>query len=343
MWKRPTGGWGRMAALASVVALLSLAACGGTEEASDTSQQVADEEPQVEVVAFPVVSVPYFGLEYIADALELDLENGIDLDILQAQILGVTGVQPLLEGDSYTIQGLAVDGGLKAIQGGVDIVAVVEGYRAGGEFDIARYYARAGSEIDGPEDLVGKRVGIPNLGAYADTILDVYLQQADIDPGDVERIAVPHPELGAALLNEQVDVIGLHDAFYSQLEASHDQDVRQVFADTDVAPSEDLLSVYWFTTSFIEEEPELVGRFVATMKAAAKAVQEDPERAREIIADVTGQDAASIVIPAYSPNQCIDEAAAAAWVSILEEQGSLEGGSVPEGAWFTNEFNDDCT
>lgn len=294
------------------------------------------------VTTMKIVSVPYFGLEYIAKQANLTQKYNLEFEIIPQQVQGVAGVQAMVQGLADTMQGVGVNGPIQARAGGAKVKAVVAGYISGGDFDVYRFYVRADSDIRSAKDLVGKKIGIVNIGAYPDYIILAYLQKNGVDPKSVERVGVPPQNLQQALLSKQIDVAGLYDAFYSRIEAEAKDQVRVLFRDKEVAPSDKLLSTFIFTDDYIQKNPDRVRAFVAVVKDAADFVAKNPEEAKKIIAQETKLDARYMIVPQFPKGNCLDLSSAKDWVKLFVSTGAIKEGSVGETDWLTNEFNPDC-
>ncbi len=65
--------------------------------------------------------------------------------------------------------------------------------------------AKAGTGIETPEDLVGKRIGVNELGGVNQIVTSVWLRTFGIDPTDVNFVALPFPELVPAVISGRLD------------------------------------------------------------------------------------------------------------------------------------------
>lgn len=350
--------------LAALVAFVLLAACGGgadraTDQAADSpaassaatpdeeaTSEAASEESDVrldELYTMKIANVPYFGPEYIAADQGFDTEYNLEFEMIQATALGVPGVQAAAAGQVDTFQSVAYDSWYKSIAAGVDLVGILSGQVSGGEFDVYRYYVRADSGIDGAEDLAGLRMGIVAPGSYGDVPMDLYLKEAGLQPGDVERVAVPGPEIPNALLNGQIDIAAVYSTLYAELEAEHADEVTLLLKDTDVEPSDQFITAYGFTRQFIEEHPDRIRAYVAAMQDAVAFIEENPEEAKAIIAETTGSPIEGLIVPTYPEDLCMDLSLLESYEDSLIELGYVEEGAIEDiSSHFTNEYNPAC-
>jgi ABC-type nitrate/sulfonate/bicarbonate transport system substrate-binding protein len=344
----------------TLVTLLFLSACGsdtadGPADPDPTPQPTettpdggptdpADSDPTLpEMTVMRMANVAYFGPEYIAIDQGFDKKYNLTIEILQAASLGVPGIQAVAAGQADTFQSVAFDSWMKGLAAGVDLTGVISGQMSGGDFDVYRYYVRADSGIRGPEDLVGKTMGIAAVGSYGDVPMDLYLQAAGIDPSAVERLAVPPGEIPNALATGQIDIAAAFSNIYAVLDADYAEEAVLLFADKEVLPVDVFVTSYGFSTQFIQDHPDRVQAFIAAIKDAVAFIQANPEAAQAIIAEVTGAPPEALIIPAYPPGLCMDLSLLDEYRDMLIDLGYLDTGALPDvGQHFTNDLNPDC-
>jgi ABC-type nitrate/sulfonate/bicarbonate transport system substrate-binding protein len=313
------------------------------EPDGEPAEAPADDARLPELTVMNFASVPYFGPEFIAVDQGFDRRYNLQFELTMAASLGVPSIQAVAAGQADTFQSVAFDSWFKSIAAGVDLVGIMSGQISGGDFDVYRYYVRADSGITGPEDLRGKRMGIAAVGSYGDVPMDLYLREAGLEPGDVERIAVPPPEIAAALMSGAIDVAAAFSTVYAQLEGDHGDEVTMLFRDADVLAVDTFVTAYGFTREFIDQYPERVRAYIAAMKDAVAFIQENPDEAKQIIAELTDSPVETLIVPAYPDGLCLDLTLLDEYRTILEELGYLDPGSVPDlDDHFTNELNPDC-
>ncbi len=217
-----------------------------------TSDVAAEDLRLPELTVMRIANVPYYGPEYIAVDQGFDTAYNLDFEILQATSLGVPGVQAAIAGQVETFQSVAFDSWFKSIEAGADLVGIMSGQLSGGDFDVYRYYARADAGIEGPQDVEGLRMGIAAVGSYGDVPMDLWLQEAGIEPSAVERLAVPPAEIPGALINGQIDIAAAFSTVYATLDANHADEVQLLFRDREVLPVDEFVTAYGFTREFIE-------------------------------------------------------------------------------------------
>lgn len=315
----------------------------GTDSAATTAPTAAADVRLPELTPMPMANVPYFGPEYIAVDQGFDTAYNLDFEIVQASALGVPGVQAAVAGQVDTFQSVAFDSWFKSFEAGADLVGVISGQLSGGDFDVYRYYVRSDAGIEGPEDLQGLTMGIAGVGSYGDVPMDLWLQDAGVDPAAVESIAVPVSEIPAALINGQIDIAAAFSTVYSTLEANHADEVQLLFRDSEVLPVDEFATAYGFTREFIETNPDRVAAYIAAMQDSVAFIQENPEEARAIIAEVTASPIEGLIVPAYPDGLCMDLSHLEPYQEILVDLGYLQQPIPNLADHFTNEYNPACS
>lgn len=362
----------RVLSCIAAFALLA-AACGASESADDSSEpdaaesasdDAAADEPEDEVepleedeeaqgdevgprldemTELRMANVAYFGPEYIATAQGIDESYNLSIEMEQAASLGVPGIQAVAAGQVDTFQSAGFDAWFKSIDAGVDLVGVIGGQMSGGEFDVYRYYVRSDSGIESAADLEGTVMGIAAVGSYGDVPMDLYLEEAGLPADAVERISLPPSEIPSALINGQIDVAAAFSNVYAVLDQEYPDEASMLFRDADVLPVDEFVTAYGFSREFIEENPDVVQAFIATIQDAVAFIDENPRESQEIIAEVTGAPIDGLIIPAYPDGLCLDMSHLDDYRDILIRFNYLDEGALPNIAdHFTNDLNPAC-
>ena len=329
----------RSALAAWAVAVFTiLSAVGANAEGSGPSERL----PTPSTVK--AVAGADFHLYGLAHDLGIFDKYNIKLEETRATVGGIALVPIIVSGEADTSDP-GVTAPIIARSKGAKVTAVAASYSTGGDFDTVRYFARSDSDIKSAKDLEGRRVAVANVGATPDIILTVWLNKNGAASDKVQRIAIPYANQIDALLNNQVDAIGVIGVIYSALEKSPDaQKLRLLFRDRDGLPSDKMLAAYFFTDEFIAKKPEVIRAFVSALKETLGWVRDNPAEARAMIAKHYDLKPENVVTPQWPANLCLDATAAAEWVAALQSVGQVKSDSELESptSWMTNQFNPDC-
>jgi ABC-type nitrate/sulfonate/bicarbonate transport system substrate-binding protein len=252
-----------------------------TEEDSDGEDDSPVELPDLTQVTLGYVSaVDQMGA---AIALDLGFYDELNLDVTLAQPFptGVDALSALEAGEiQFTQVGTPSFG---AILGGMDVVYL--GNYSGsavqrGIDETMAVVAHADSGID-PDDLTtveGTRVGV-SVGSINHLYVLGMLNSVELTPDDVELVNLPPPEMPVALETQSVDAISIWDPW--PIIALND-----VEGAVQVSRGDGFLAYIGYIVAlrdFVEENPDIVERFLAARAEADLWVRENPEEAADIV------------------------------------------------------------
>jgi NitT/TauT family transport system substrate-binding protein len=106
---------------------------------------------------------------------------------------------------------------LQAVDGGLDLVVVAGGGVTSQSVTGFGLVARAGSGIKSPQDCVGKKIGVPGLGAFLHVTFRAWLKQNGVDYRRVNFIEAPFPQHGDLLRGGSLDAVVTADPFMSRI------------------------------------------------------------------------------------------------------------------------------
>ncbi|MFI7482511.1 ABC transporter substrate-binding protein [Kocuria sp. M1R5S2] len=280
----------RRPVLLPVLAVLSLglAGCGGGAEADD-------EEGGAEAVR-----IGYFPLVHTATAVHAEETGLFEAENLDAELVptggGASAVPALISGEldityaNYTSALLAAEKGLPLrLVAGNDVGATDHGI-----------YVVAGSDISRPADLAGRTVAVNNLQNIGTVAVYAQLEDAGLDPEDVDLVEMPLPDMSAALERGEVDAIWQVEPFQAVAEAAGHQKIFDLFS----GPVADMPVAGWVTTEkFAQENPEVVAAFERAISASAEELQGDRERLVELVptfTQVSAETVEQVELPVYA-------------------------------------------
>jgi NitT/TauT family transport system substrate-binding protein len=185
-----------------------------------------------------------------------------------------------------------------------------------------------GSSIKSVEDLPGKTVGVNALRGLAEVVISRSLEKQGVDPGEVELLEVPFPDMPAALEQKRVDAALLTEPFLSAVLAEGGTQID--------APSVETLpgfpnGVYVASEQYIAENGDVVDRFERAMNKSLEYAEANPEEVRRIIPTYTETPKAAVAemrLPVFDAELDQDgielEADLTAKYGIIEEAPAYE-------------------
>ncbi|WP_447771216.1 ABC transporter substrate-binding protein [Variovorax boronicumulans] len=125
-----------------------------------------------------------------------------------------------LQSDSLQIGGPTPSVFLQAVDGGLDLVLVAGGGLTSKTITGFGLVARAGSGIKSPQDCVGKKIGVPGLGAFLHVTFRAWLKDSGVDYRKVNFIEAAFPQHADLLRGGSVDAVVSADPFMSRITES---------------------------------------------------------------------------------------------------------------------------
>ena len=132
----------------------------------------------------------------------------------------------------------------------------------------------ADSDIQSPEDLVGGRIGVNELGGINQLVTQNWLRKSGVDPTDVSFVALPFPELAPAVVSGRIDAAQVP---VSTARAVGDS-VRSIGDPYRDGPGELVFAGYLVTEDFEAEQRHALQRFQQALIEATEDMRDDPER-----------------------------------------------------------------
>lgn len=122
-----------------------------------------------------------------------------------------------LQSDSLQIGGPTPSVFLQAVDGGLDLMLVAGGGLTSKTVTGFGLVARAGSGIKSPQDCVGKKIGVPGLGAFLHVTFRAWLKDSGVDYRKVNFVEAAFPQHADLLRGGSVDAVVSADPFMSRI------------------------------------------------------------------------------------------------------------------------------
>jgi NitT/TauT family transport system substrate-binding protein len=313
--------WSRIAvaAAAALILAIAIAACGGDDEGDGGGGGGggAGEAARVRGAILPTAThLPMM----VAEDEGIFDKHGIDMKLTVVQNIATI---PGAMGRQFDFGSTTLPDVIKAQQQGIDVVITTNVADETSDNAISGVFAGKDSGIAGPEDLVGKKVGVIAIGGNIHTSTLYWLINEGVDHERINFIEVPPPNQLDQLNGGQIDAAENLEPFRTAItEAGHKLLVDPIL---EVSDPGTLLS--WMSDrGWAEENPETVQNVVAAIEEAIQFIEDDDPRAREILAKYSGlppEVASNVKLPVY--NTQIPDEQVTAWAEMLETIGELKG------------------
>jgi sulfonate transport system substrate-binding protein len=322
-------------AIGLLIILLLMAGCGKKDQNTVASEQAGDKKQfvlKVPSVVNPTGPSPYL----VGEELGFFAEEGIAFDYVG--VIPASQTVASVVGGKIDIGGGHVNRTIAGISAGAKIKAVVANSETTKDIPHMVFVTLEGSPITSPQDLLGKKIGIPTIGGCNEYIPYVYLNRFGVDKpnGKMEMVVMPEPNLEQALRQGDIDVIGLHTTTDAIL--AHGG-LKFLFSDWEAfdgntggaTPS-------YFSEKFIKAHPDVVKRFVKAYVRALNWINANEQKALEITVRKAGSKLDLARPTFYAPDGLIKEESITSWINLLVKFDEIKPGVKPEQI-YTNEFN----
>ena len=261
-----------------------------------------------------------FASAYVAQQEGIFHKRGLDVDFLLTA--SSANNAPALISGSVEVAGPTMTSLLEAIDAGLDLVVFAGG--AVYPLDKDMLVARAGSGIEKPTDLKGKRVGVPGFGALLHVMLKRHLQANGVDPKDVTFVEIGFPQASDALKSGQIDAYPAVAPFSARiLQAGTGYEVANWLKAT---PDGTLTVIYAATRKWATDNRKLIEDFKAGMAEANALIKTDRDALDKAVSTYT-----KLPIPVLKtlapPNLIVDVTPEQVkwWIDICKEQQIVKG------------------
>ncbi|RDI28959.1 NitT/TauT family transport system substrate-binding protein [Pseudacidovorax intermedius] len=231
-----------------------------------------------------------------------------------------------LQSDSLTIGGPTPSVFLQAVDGGLDLVLVAGGGLTAKSITGFGLVARAGSGIKNAQDCVGKKIGVPGLGAFLHVTFRAWLKDQGVDYRKVNFVEAAFPQHADLLRGGSVDAVVSADPFMSRITESGAGYVASYYST--FLPEGNQTIVHAARRDWAEKNPQAVRAFRESLVEAAAFMGQAKNDARvraaigkyiklppEVLAKVQ-------ISP---PGPVVTDKQLAYWVGLMKDQDMLKG------------------
>lgn len=321
-------------AILTVFALVFVFGCGSSTQKQKFDGATAGrkyDEIKVPTPAEPTATVLY----WVGEEKGFFEEQGIKLNYVGLVPNGQL-VASVVAG-KIDVGGAHVNRTIAGISAGAKVKAVVAQSETTPVIPHHSYITKKNSPIKGPQDLVGKKVGIAAYGGCNEYIPYGYMRTGGIkDPrGKIEIIIMPETMMEQSLRQGEVDVAGFN-RLPADLKVNPEFDY--LFSDYEPWGTVAGATPLYFTEKFIKEKPDVVKRFVTAMAKTINWQNANMQEATEITAKRANIDPAKVKVRYFAPDGIITDETVQVWIDLLTEFEEIKPGIKPEQI-YTNEFN----
>jgi NitT/TauT family transport system substrate-binding protein len=166
-------------------------------------------------IVFGYTAVTDFSSVFVAAEEGYFKKRGLEVEL---KFIPLNSTIPAaIQADSLQMGGPTPSVFLQAVDGGLDHVVVAGGGATSKSITGFGLLARAGSGIKTAQDCVGKKIGVPGLGAFLHVTFRAWLKQSGVDYRKVNFVEAAFPQHGDLLRGGTVDAVVTADPFMSRI------------------------------------------------------------------------------------------------------------------------------
>ncbi|MET3439762.1 NitT/TauT family transport system substrate-binding protein [Variovorax paradoxus] len=230
-----------------------------------------------------------------------------------------------LQSDSLQIGGPTPSVFLQAVDGGLDLVLVAGGGLTSKTITGFGLVARAGSGIKGPQDCVGKKIGVPGLGAFLHVTFRAWLKDSGVDYRKVNFVEASFPQHADLLRGGSVDAVVSADPFMSRITESGAGYVASYYST--FLPENNQTIVHAAKREWVAKNPGAARAFRESLVEAAAFMQQPKNDAKVRAAigkyiKLPPEVLAKIQIS--PPGATVNEKQLGYWVGLMKDQDMLK-------------------
>lgn len=230
-----------------------------------------------------------------------------------------------LQSDSLTIGGPTPSVFLQAVDGGLDLMLVAGGGLTSKTITGFGLVARAGSGIKTAQDCVGKKIGVPGLGAFLHVTFRAWLKDQGVDYRKVNFVEAAFPQHADLLRGGSVDAVVSADPFMSRITESGAGYVASYYST--FLPEGNQTIVHAARRDWAEKNPQAVRAFRESLLEAAAFMQQPKNDAKvraaigkyiKLPPDVLAK------VQISPPGPVVTDRQLAYWVGLMKDQEMLK-------------------
>jgi NitT/TauT family transport system substrate-binding protein len=258
-------------------------------------------------------------------------KNGLNVSLTVTQNLSVL---PGTLGRQFDFAPSTAPDLIKAVVGGIDVVAVAGQAIETKDNPSTHLIVRSDSTIRSIQDLKGKVIATPTIGAIIHVSLLHTLKKNGVDPASIRAVEVPFPNMADQLKAGNVDAVEALEPFAGQLLAAGNRSLGDPLL---AAGGDEVLYPFWISQSkWAESHRGVIEAWVASLEQAKAFIDANPSEARAVLAKYTRLPTPVVEkIPFPTYRFSLRSQDFAIWVTILKDLGQIAN-SVDESRLIVN-------
>jgi NitT/TauT family transport system substrate-binding protein len=275
-------------------------------------------------IVFGFTAVTDFASVFVAKEEGYFSKRGLDVE---PKFIPINSTIPAaIQSDSLQMGGPTPSVFLQSVDGGLDHVVVAGGGVTSKTLTGFGLVAGAGSGIRKPQDVLGKKVGVPGLGAFLHVTFRAWLKNSGVDYKKVNFVEAAFPQHGDLLRGGSIDAVVTADPFMSRIIDSGAGYVASYYST--FLPEGQPTIIHVARREWVQKNPAAAKAFrEAVQEAAAFMTQpRNDAKVREHIGKYIKLPPEVIARMQISPpGPVVTEKQLAYWVGLMKDQEMLKG------------------
>jgi NitT/TauT family transport system substrate-binding protein len=231
-----------------------------------------------------------------------------------------------IQSDSLQMGGPTPSVYLQGVEGGLDHVVVGGGGGTAKNMTGVGLVARAGAGIKTAQDCLGKKVGVPGLGAYLHVSFRAWLKSQGVDYNKVNFVEASFPQHGDLLRGGSIDAVVTADPFMARILQGGVGYVVSYY--TTFLPEGNPTILYTARRDWAQKNAAAVKAFSASIVEAAAFINNPKNNAK--VREHLGKyiklpPEVLATIQISPPLPVINEKHLSYWADVMRDQGMLKG------------------
>jgi NitT/TauT family transport system substrate-binding protein len=206
-------------------------------------------------------------------------QRGLDVTIQIVNLM--PNFPPALVAGSSDVAFMVTTTFLQAIEGGLDLVAFVGGSATSHQLSPEAVIAYNGAGLKHAPDFIGKKVGVPGIGATLQVMFRYWLDVNHVDSDKVNFVEVSFPTMRDMLAAHSVDAVVATDPFIAQMVNTGAGYVATTL--NQVIPEGKQLVMYTATRQWAAAHPHELAAFRDAITEGAAFAKTNPDKTKDDI------------------------------------------------------------
>jgi NitT/TauT family transport system substrate-binding protein len=205
--------------------------------------------------------------------------RGLDVNIIMIRLN--PDLPPALVGGSIDVAVMTTPTFFQAIDGGLDLVVLAGGTVTTQKLADQVVIAADGTNIHTAQDYIGRKVGVPGLGAGMHVLFRYWLDQNGVDPGKVNFVEISMPQMRDTLAARTIDAVVAVEPFASQILAGGKG--YKALTLSEEIPADKPMVLYTATRPWAAQHAKDIAAFRQSLHEGLGFSDSQPDKTREDI------------------------------------------------------------